>query len=276
MGDNFHELRLSLARRPASLFADADAIVPTREAYIREVFSRRWEFPHYGNIFHYVPHEPVAGQVALLGAIGRAFLSDENLAPEEGLEATIHKGWKASVLVVDPRDHEDGQKVMMNYDARVGKPLPLLSGLVLEINRERWDAPYLIAVDPIFEASSFYAFAEANKGDITSLTFDFSTPNMFGGADNLSEYLRNKRRQEGADSVSMKFRSSDGLNTDTDDVREGVDYATKGAGRVKARTKKGKKFDSKSRVKTVSLDRPAEPESLLRRVVREIAKLVPR
>lgn len=103
MGDNFHELRLSLARRPASLFADADAIVPTREAYIREVFSRRWEFPHYGNIFHYVPHEPVAGQVALLGAIGRAFLSDENLAPEEGLEATIHKGWKASVLVVDPR-----------------------------------------------------------------------------------------------------------------------------------------------------------------------------
>ncbi len=232
------------------------------------------EFEHYNNTFHYVPDSSAVGLSVLLGRLGRPFESDENLAPDQQLQATVHYGWKAAVVVVDPTAHDDGQKVMMNHDTLVGNPLPLLSALVGQINSSQTLGPYSISVDPIFEASSFFAFAKENEGDITSLTFDLTVPNMFGGSDGLSTWLRDTNRQENAESVTLKLKNREGLKADTPDVREAVDYATKGGGRVKATTRRGKQFDSKDRAKTTKLAGDDTDGTLLQRVVRELTKLV--
>lgn len=274
MGDVFEQFRLSLVQRPGHLFSTTESI-PSRDAFIRDTFRRRWEFEHYKNTFHFVPDERTTVAPVILGRLGRPFESDENLAPENDLEATVHYGWKAAVVIVDPREHGDGQKVLMNHDQLVGNPLPLLSSLIRHINTASTLATYTLAIDPIFDEASFFAFAQQNRGDITQLTFDLSVPNMFGGTDNLSQWLRDLREQERAQAVTLRLKSTDGINTDTPDIREGVEYAMKGAGRVKAKTRKGKRFDSKNRVKKVALDRKDKQGTLLQRVARQLTRLVP-
>lgn len=270
----FEEFRLSLAEREQRTFMMKDE---SREEFLRRVFGQAWVFTHYNSEFHYVPAKE-AHPTAVLGRIGRQFAAEENLAPEQSLEVVQHEGWKAAVVVTDPRHHTDGQKVLMNSDPLVGKPFSLLSTLIRHINvMEAEEASYVITIEPIFDPNSFWVFAAENQGDITSLAFEFATPNMFGGTESLETELRNLRDDERAQFVSISLKSQDGLNTNTDSVRQGVEYAEKGAGAVRARTRKGKTYSSKRRAKSVTLDKKDEAVgTLFDRVMRQIKALIPK
>ena len=109
MSQKFQLFRLSLlTHAQASIFAVYPE--PTRTAYLTRVFSEERKFLHYKNEFYFEPAPASFSPGALLGRLGRLVQSDENLSPEEGLIETIHEGWKACVVVIDPTDHEDGQK----------------------------------------------------------------------------------------------------------------------------------------------------------------------
>lgn len=116
--ERFELFRLSLLERVnVSLFADHDE---GREAYLRRVFGTARTFNHYTSKFHYVPHPEISAETAMMGAIGRQVEAEENLSPGEGLAESIRETWKASVFILDPTDHPDGQKAAIEDDKKVG------------------------------------------------------------------------------------------------------------------------------------------------------------
>lgn len=275
MSERFELFRLSvLQRRQKPLFPKPKT---NREAYLRESFGTRRTFTFYGTEFHYVPEPTELHDDVIIGRIGRSVVIEENQSPDEGFLETIHDGWKASVVVIDPREHADGQKVAISIDPKVGTPFGLIKELVYVINCAARDAQWDIEVESIINPQNFWDFAKKNEGEITSLVFDFVAPNMFGGSDDLSEELRAFRREENAQKITIALKSSDGLDTSTKRVKEGVDYAVKGCGTITAKTKKRKSFNSTKKVAITTLERGSLPnETLLEKVKRMATQVLGR
>lgn len=270
VSSRFELFRLSLVeRRPGDMFEDPNM---SREVYLRAAFGSDWDFEHYGNTFYF---RPVASSLdakdLLIGRLGRQYSMTESLSPDHDLEFVQHEGWKAALLLVDPTHHADGQKVAMNYDKDVGMPFALATSLVRMINEQNAAAKYQIIIEKIFDAESFWHFAEVNKGDVTFLAFDLATPNMFEGREALESDLRDLRDKEHAQEISLQLKSEDGLETDTTRVREAVHYAERGAGSVRARTRTKKTYNSKKKAKAVKLDDGVSDDSSL--LVRALAQI---
>lgn len=275
MRERFELFRLSLIpRQQRDLLEGPD---PTREEYLRRVFGEQRRFKHYGTEFHYVPAPAVSKADALIGRIGRPVIVEENESPDKGLEETTREGWKAAVLVLDPRHHDDGQKIAVGDDRKAGAPSGLLVALIEAINSDNERAAYAIEAAPIADLVSFWQFAERHKGEITKFTFEFVTPNMFGASDNIDEELRAFRDHENARKVTVSVSNQDGIVTDTERTRESVEYVARGGGLVRARTKKGSHYNSTNRTTSTSIDQNEESEqSLLVRVSRLASRVLGR
>jgi hypothetical protein len=281
LGDTFHLFHLSLSPRDGrqlELWTDDEtpSVPPTREAFLRQVFGRPMEFQHRNNTFYYVPvSEDPSG--ALIGRIGREFESEENLAPEHKFESVTRPGWKAAVVAVNPIHLDDGQgqKVAVHHHRTVGRPFSVLASLVRHINEtgER-TAAYHIEVAPIFDSSTFWTFAERNRGDITVLTFDLATPNPLDGKDAIEQELKAYHEATQATSVAISLKGEDGLQTDSATVREAVEYAQRGAGKITAKTRDNVRYDSTKSAATVRLERPPGGDPLLVRAAQQIGRLL--
>jgi hypothetical protein len=269
--DRFQLFRLSLTPREVDLFTPEP---PSRERYLRSIFEMEQRFAHRTNPFVYVPHVYAAVATAqplpIIGQIGRRVVTIENLPPDQGFALAQHEGWRAAVIALDPTSHPDGQKLAFSIDTHIGTPFAVLSSFIKHLNRQ--DPPYHIEAEPIFSPRTFWAFAEEHRGEVTSLRFEFVTPNMFGTADALSDDLRSFRNDEGAQLVDIKLRSDDGLKTDTPRVRASVEYAGRGAGKILAFAKGGKHYNSREQVQTVIVEDGKEP--LLIRALERIYEIL--
>jgi hypothetical protein len=275
--DRFELFRLSLVPRDQRRLFDEEI---TKEGYLRRAFTRDWVFQHRGTEFHYKANKKFSTPEALLGRLGRQVTSEENRPPEEDFIEIVHDGWKACVLVVDPTDHADGQKASLQIDRQVGKPNSLMASLIKAINEEYTDAPYSLEAQPIFDSSTFWQFAEENKGLITSLTFEFVVPNgLWSARDNAREGLVRFRDKMSAQKVITTFKSEDGLNTDAEPVHDAVSYAEKGSGAIKARAIGKKTFNSQMTPKVVTLKEAEDEmkrESIISRVAQKISEVLGR
>lgn len=230
MSERFDLFRFSLLpKEQMDLLTPFDS---TREAYLRNIFSSRIQFQHYKTAFQYVPSQ-ISGEI--VGRVGRLVINEENLPPDIGLEEAKREMWKAAVIVIDPTEHIDGQKVALEWDPKVGKTDPVMTSLTRAINEQNPTAAYHLEVSPISEASTFWEFARENKGAITTLSFTFVAPNMFGGIDNITEEMRQFRDEERAQRVSIALKSSEGIETDTEKIRNSVEYTSRGGGEITAR-----------------------------------------
>ncbi|SFJ28167.1 hypothetical protein SAMN02799626_01435 [Caulobacter sp. UNC279MFTsu5.1] len=276
LADKFQLFRISLLQR-----AQIDAFENprlTREEFLREVFSENWEFPHYGSRFHYRPDPSHSAREVLMGRLGRRVLTEENSPPEMGLEEVIHEAWKACLIVVDPTDHVDGQKASVEVFKEIGGPIALISALARCVNQQRPHAPFVMDVQPIFDAATFWEFARQNQGQVTSITFDFVTPNGLWSVDEeMRDELIELRKAIKTQSVSTTFKSSEGLDTDAKQIKDAVDYAETGSGKIRARARRDKTFNSteKPKIVTLSEDRQAR-ESLLDRAAAKWKKILGR
>lgn len=272
---SFELYRLSLTMR-AQKDIESPISDPARVDYLRQVFSGYLKFMHHGIEYHYVPAPDQSSDTALLGRIGRAISTVENLPPHEGFQERVHESWKASVIVTDPTEHADGQKVAVQVDNGVGKTSRLIYELIEEINVKNMHSAYHIEVEPIFSPDSFWDFVKENEGEITSLTFEFVAPNMFGGHDSITEELRNFRDHERAQKVRISLHSSDGLKADTNNVKESVDYVTKGCGKIRARAG-GRSYNSTKKTQTTHIDvSEEEKEPFLVTAAKKISRILGR
>src|SRR5262245_33079503 len=126
-------VRLILLARDRDLFSPPS--MPPREQWLRRVFRVAIVFDHYANEFHYVPEAEASDSHLIVGRIGRARPVVENEPPEEGLHEFERESWIAAGIIIDPTTHDDGQKVAIEDDRRVGKPGSIFKSLIRNINQ---------------------------------------------------------------------------------------------------------------------------------------------
>jgi hypothetical protein len=176
VADRFQLFRLSLTPRDPDVFT-LDYDPPPREAYLQTLFTHDHEFEHRGNPFVYVP-APQQPTPFLLGQIGRPVVREENLPPDQGFAIAHREAWRAAVLALDPRQHDDGQKISFSRDDVLGVPFTVLRSFVKRLNQNDEFAPYHTEVEPIFNPTSFLEFANEHKDQVTLVKFEFVTPKL--------------------------------------------------------------------------------------------------
>jgi hypothetical protein len=271
MREKFELFRLSaLLRQQVDAFGETGQ---NREGYLRSVFMDRWQFTFYGSEFHYVPDADQLRPDIILGRIGRVITSPENMPPDKGLADTIHEGWRAVAVLVDPTEHSDGQKVAVGVNDRVGNAGGLIAGVVNAINEKLATTEWDIEVEPIPDTDSFWQYARENEGEITSLTFEFVPPNMFGGTDDLSEELRDFRK-DGAETVTLKLKTKETIKTNTKRTKEAVDYISKAGGKIRARSKKGPSFSSTKKTASTCISPPDQSGETKAQILARMARRI--
>lgn len=252
----FEQFRLSLrARGQRTLFGKYDEF--SRDEWIKELFSADVEFNHYGSLYHYVPKTLQAGSSVLIGRLGRKTFSTKNTPPESGLEEYIDETWRASVIVIDPTEHEDGQKVAMQKLADVGSPLSLLPRLVqaLEEHFASEGPPFITSINPIGNSQEFQKFVAKNKGKITRVTFFLDVPNMFSSDDEYDKEMKAFRDKDQAQKVKLEISNPDGIDANSERVSYTAEKAMeRGTGKVTARAMgKNNTFSSQKTQKKVKI-----------------------
>lgn len=247
-----------------------------RESWLRSIFSQKIAFTYFSTQFHYVPEVPSddADDNLIVGRIGRQITVRENEPPDSGLHEMHRDTWRAGVFILDPRHHEDGQKAALEKNAAITDPLKILTALATAINLRQPPEPYGLEVAAITEASTFWDFVNANRGRVTSVSFDLVTPNMFDGPENMDQELRAMRDNEHARRAKLSLENPDGLELNTDRIRGIVDYAAKGGGDIEARAKGRKSYNSRRKIRRAAVPVPDDDESLLAEVVEFAKKII--
>ena len=273
----FELMHLSLIPRAQKDLFEKVAI--SREAWLREVFAEKITFMHRREQFFYVPEtdRTVDSAPLIAGRIGRRVSITENEPPESGLHETHRESWAASNIFIDPRHHDDGQKVAFQYREDIGQTLAIFSALAKHLNTNSEPIqPYAIEVAPISDADSFWDFAAKNEGNVTCVAFDLVTPNMFDGPENMDEEMKAMRDRERARKIKFELENPDSLDLNTPRVRGLVGYAAKGGGNIKARAKGRKSYNSKKKMKTVPIPEPEQTDakSVLMDVIKAVKGLI--
>lgn len=272
MSSKFDLFRFSLiSREQGDVFGDRTL---TKEQYLRNLFSKKHQFTHREKQFHYVPEPIEHPDGIIIGRVGRIITMDENLPPEKGFQETQHKAWKALIIIIDPKAHDDGQKIAFENDVKVGKTNAIMLSLVNTLNEQNPEAIYHLEISSISKADTFWEFARKNKGAITNLTFIFITPNMFGGTDEIEKELKRYQKEEKAQEVNVNLKSDVGIDTNTDRIKSSVEYTTRGGGDIIARTKDKQYYSSRKKIMSTIINNGSE--SLLDTVIKFTSKVLGR
>ncbi len=222
----------------------------TREEWLRHALAEPFEFSYRGDdVMYWVPREAV--DECIFGLVERKKPHEHHRPPEEGGAETVSEVWQGAYILLDPTHHDDGQKVAIENDV-VGKPSSLLKMLVGAINA-RDDRPYVIEFEPIFDSASFWEFANIHGKVLKSVEFDFVVPNMWGAKNALDEDLKDTGQQTGAERVKVGLKGESGIYTDNQKIRDGVEYAERGAGKITAKAEDGDLYSSDEKPKTTKV-----------------------
>ncbi|SMP36037.1 hypothetical protein [Shimia sagamensis] len=271
----FDLFRLSLRQRKQ--IDILDALEPkSREEWILALFSRETRFRHHGTDFVYVALDPKGTYPYIVGKIGREVSEIENTPPEDGYREVIHDAWKAAVVVVDPREHGDGQKLAIQYHQDVGTPSTLAPRLLQAMEEQQDWRPYLSSVHPITNTEAFWDFVRRNKGKVTYIRFELEVPNMFGGDDEYDKEMQAYRDEENAQKIAIEVKNPDGVDAETERVRFTAEKAMgQGTGNVKARAV-GKRNNFSSQNQQESARIPVETNRSQRPLIERAAEIADR
>lgn len=227
----------------------------SREQWLRLVFNETFAVPYRADYqIHWVPQNSPEPDI-VMGVIQKELTHILHEPPERGGAEIKKSEWQGAYVVLDPTPNRIGQRIAVEHDV-VGLPNALLKRIFDHVN-QRPDRPYNIQFDPIFDGSSFWTFAKANDNRLRYVKFDFSAPNMWGAANELDRELKETRADTGAERVKIQFESDDFVKANSKRVKEGVEYAERGAGDVSAQAINGKRFSSKRKQKKTEVPKLA-------------------
>ena len=131
----FELFRLSLLVRPQlDAFKQQEEGQPqSRESWIRQVFQDRQPFERRGIRHEYVPLDG-DGEI-IVGKVGKLITKEENAPPDRALTDVTRDAWTAAVMVLDPTEHEDGQKIAIEKNRDIGASRSTVRALCDAINQ---------------------------------------------------------------------------------------------------------------------------------------------
>lgn len=252
--------------RQAELFQrqQGDGLAHTRETWLRERLASQLPFVHRQNELYFVPEaSDVRADIPkeiIVGWIARTRAVNERTPPWDGLSLTEHQSWQAALIMIDPRHHEDGQKVAMESRSDIGSPGSILLSLSRALSPGP-DEPFSVTVFPIIEERSFERFAAEHPDSIKTITYEASVPNMFGGADDFSNEMRSLRDEANVSKVKTRLESDGTINIESSRLTEIASHVEKGGGKIKATTTDGLTYNSDEHAAHADVDvSGAEPE----------------
>ena len=248
MSKVFEQFHFSLIERD-----EPDLLEPTlsREEWLRDKLGKPFQFRHMGKEFHWVPQE--LSDEFLVGVVERQKSQRQRTPPEQGAKEIEASIWTGSLVVIDPVHRPDGQKVAFQFDSAVGQPKALLTSLVAHLNGNTAHQ-YALHFKPLFKGDSFWKFARKHGGELEYVAFKFTVPNMlFGAGTKVTDGLKRIGSDTGAQEVEVRLDSKDGVETDSETVKEAVDYAEEGNARLTAKSLNGDYWSSTSRKVTVKM-----------------------
>lgn len=213
----------------------------TREEWLRYALSKSFEFEHRGGTSLFWVPQGLADE-CFVGLIQRTKMHERHKPPEEGGGEIAEEEWQGAYVLVDPTHHDEGQRLAVENDV-VGKPNSLVKSLADYLNRHE-EAPYQIEIEPLWDSSRFWAFAERHDNVLRRIDFNFVVPNMWDTERDLDEDLKATGNTTGAERVKVGLESSHGVSTNNQKVKDGVEYTERGGGSLTAKSLDGTSFRS--------------------------------
>lgn len=225
-----------------------------RHEYLKAIFSETIEFDHRSKSMIYKPIsvDEVDGGAVCSGRIGAQKTELVNASPEKLFEPEVVTNWLASDFLIDTRSYNDGQKVAMQSRDGVGAPLPVLSSLMQHVNSANPDSGWEMEINQITEKATFWEVVKTYQGQITSAEFRYATPNVLGLRSAINERLKEYKDQENANQVRVTLENSKGgLQLDSQEVRDAVEYTSEGGGSAKLKVGPKNVYDSEDEDKSI-------------------------
>ncbi len=268
--------RISLTARAQGDFDDLkgkNGSIPTREECIRHAFSKMIQFSVRSKAYYYTPVPDFEEKIGIFGRIGRQLQVQESLPPEEELTEIVRPQWQSSKIIIDPTHHDDGQQIAIESKSDVGNCNTILKAIAEHINRNAF-IPYIIEIGPIIDTRTFWDFEKENRGRITKITVTAPVPNMFNHSGNIDNDMKEYRDKERASTVTHSLANPDGLNVETERVREGVEYAAKTGGSIRATALGKKTYNSDNKSKRVHSTNESEINSIKSQAIKALIKIL--
>lgn len=243
----FEYLRVSLAKSPPTLFD----IEMTRQDFLREVFSQRWDFTHRKRVYTYDPI-PDSGEY-IGGIVGREIAELRNDGPDAHWNLIEQKHWPIAYLSIDLGEKE--QIAAFQNHGRVGSPRGLLESLLEHVVKQEKYVRWRPSVEYVSSAADFWKAAEAFAGRISSLSFTFVPPNMLGAKEAIDNLVRAASDEANSEETELKLKNLGGHLTPSGDLVEAsVSTATAGGGEVIMKSGKKTIFSSAKNRMTKEID----------------------
>jgi len=230
-----------------------DGSLMSRNQWLRAVFSEEIRFLHRQAERLYLPDAQQTSDERIIARIGSQNLVQE-ANPDDNLRDFKRPSWRACLVIIDPRSHEDGQKVAIQERSGFGSGFGNFQSLAGHINGRTPQEPYAIELHSITDPKSFWDYVRENKGKVTSITLDVAVPNMFGGSSSYEEDMKRLKEHEKARRVKEQISNPDGLNVETERMRDAVGYASRGGGRIRAHAKGAPVYDSTKDKRRLDID----------------------
>jgi hypothetical protein len=244
----FEQFHFSLIEREQPSFLEPSR---DREHWLRAKFGGPLTFKHHGKPFFWVP-QPLSDEF-IVGVIERKRRQPERTPPEEGAKEIEGEFWTGSMVIIDPQNRPDGQRVAFENRTNVGQPAAILSSLVALLNSDEAHQ-YALHFKSLFRGDSFWRFADKHGGRLEYVSFRFTVPNMiFGAGGGVKKGLTRIGADTDAQEIELKVESDDGVRADSETVKEGLAYGEEGNARVTAKALSGEYWSSTKRKLTIKM-----------------------
>lgn len=235
----FEQFHFSLIEREQ---ADLLEVSMTREKWLRTKLGETIELAHAGKSFYWVPQN--YSEEFIVGVIEREKSHVVRTPPEDGAKEKKSSFFTGSLVIIDPNNRPDGQRVAVHNDVQVGQPNAMLTSLVRYFN-EHSSHQYAVHFKPLFRSDNFWRFAQKHGGQLEFVRFRFTVPNMiFGAGGKTKKGLRRIGADTDAQEIELKIESDDGIKADSEAVREGLEYGEEGNAKVTAKALNGDRWSS--------------------------------
>jgi hypothetical protein len=97
---------------------------------------------------------------------------------------------------------------------------------------------------------------------------------MFGHDEDYAKEMADMREKEKIQRIKLGIESEEGLELNTDRVRGAVEYAGRGGGSIKAKTKKKQTFNSKNKSKKIIIPKNKEENVSVKDLIFEAVKRI--
>jgi hypothetical protein len=222
-----------------------------RELWLRLQFRDGFSFRHHGKDFFWVP-QPISEEF-IVGVVERERKQSQRTPPDQGAKEFEGSFWTGSMVIIDPMNRPDGQKVAFENRQNVGEPKAILASLVAHVNAIT-SHQYALHFKPLFRGDSFWRFADRHGGKLEYVSFRFTVPNMiFNAGGSVKKGLERIGADTEAQEVEVKLESDDGVRADSQSVKEGLEYGEEGNARVTAKSLTGEYWSSTKQKMTVKM-----------------------